>query len=57
MTKSEDFESLYEFLKLWSNPKKHWSDKVSWEIAKYIQIEVLKASKFAIQNSNFIFFT
>jgi len=47
---------LYEFLKLQSYPKKHWSDKANWEITEDIQ-NVLKATKLVVQNSNFISLT
>ncbi len=48
---------MYEFLKLRSYPKKHWSDKASWEITKDIPNEVLKTTKLVVQNSNFISLT
>jgi hypothetical protein len=49
------FKPLYEFLKLWSNPKKHYSDGFGWEIVKQIQNEIIKTTKHIIQNSNFFF--
>jgi hypothetical protein len=48
---------LYEFLKLPSLPKKHRSDGVGWEIAEYIQVEVLKVTKLVVKNSKFISLT
>jgi len=49
MVNCEDLQPLYEFLKFRSNPKnlKHLSNGVSWEITKYIQNEVLKATNVA----------
>ncbi len=59
MINYEDFQPLYEFLKFQSNPKnlKHLSNVASWEITKYIQNQVLKATKLAVQIFNFIFLT
>jgi hypothetical protein len=57
MINYEDFQPLYEFLKFQSNPMnlKHLSNGANWEITKYIQNQVLKATKLVVQNSNFIF--
>ncbi len=59
MINYEDFQPLYEFIKFRSNPTnlKHLSTGASWEITKYIQNEVLKATKLVVQNFDFIFLT
>jgi len=38
-------------------PKKHWSNKVGWEMAKHIDHEMRKMTKVAIQNAKFISLT
>ncbi len=57
MTNYEGFQPSYEFLKFRSNPKKRWSNGAGWEIVEHIQNEVIKVTKLAVQNSNFIFLT
>lgn len=32
MTNYQDFLSIYEFVKFWFNPKKHWHNGVGWEV-------------------------
>jgi hypothetical protein len=50
----EDFKPLFEFLKLRSIPKKHWTNGVGWEMSEHIKNEVKKASKTIIQNAKFV---
>jgi hypothetical protein len=54
MINYEDFKPLFEFLKLRSIPKKHWTNGVCWEMAKHMENGVKKATKFFIQNVKFI---
>jgi hypothetical protein len=35
MTNYEDFKTLYDFLKLKNNPKKHLTNMTSWEIIEH----------------------
>jgi hypothetical protein len=48
MIDHEDFKPLFEFLKVQCIPKIHWTNKVSWEMAKNIKNEVRSAIKIAI---------
>ncbi len=48
MTDYEDFQPLFKFLKLWSIPKKHWSDGASWEMVEHINHEVKKMIKVVV---------
>ncbi len=57
MIDCKDFQRLHESMKFRSKRKKDQSNGVNWEIVKHIQSEVSKATKFTIQNSNFVSLT
>jgi hypothetical protein len=55
MTKYEQMQSSFAFLKVPNNPLKHWSDCVGWEIAKGLHCVVLIAIKKFIMASSFLY--
>jgi len=57
MTNYEDFEPLYDFLNLKSNPKKHYIDTIGWEIAKHFQNQIMATSRVVIHKAMFVALT
>ncbi len=54
MTKCEQMQYLFTFLKVPNNPLKHWSDYARWEIVESLHHVVLIAIKEAIITLNFL---
>jgi hypothetical protein len=57
MTNYENFQPLFEFLKLWFIPKQHWCNEVCWEMVEQIDNEMKKTIKIIIKNAKFVFLT
>ncbi len=55
MTKYEQMQSLFAFLKVLNNLLKHWSDCVRWEIVEVLHHVVLTTTKEVIMASSFFF--
>jgi hypothetical protein len=54
ITKYEQMQSLFAFLKMFNYLSKHWNDSVGWKFVESLHHVVLNATKEIVLASNFI---